>query len=429
MRFWHFGLLVALLGLSLVGCSGKIEGTVFLDGNANSLADSQEQTLTNLNLKITHNGKLLTTTSTNSRGKFATAIQESGYYCVEVNEPHINESVLRQLNYGRIPQGAISSAMSNVSLGPAVGMAAKQVVISPTTPAPATPAPTAPAPASPPSSPQPLSPSQPDRIEPGIVCKNTSDFTLNLQIPVSIDYETDVARMPPHIKQERRSGELFTVSIPVSIGCVLETLYVSDGLEPLWPLEPSDIGKILSIDRVTGRIEFRPASQSTFVVLPLKVREDLPLGTYSVTLTPFMLCPGDQRIALPEIPIDLLAEPLIEIFQELPSGSQPAGSAITWKIFVKNKGSREYDVTVSGDVTNSSISTLTPESTECHTVGSARVECRVTLEPDQIKELIITARLDNTAETAATYNASAMVEGSDIDLTAPPADVRFDAAE
>lgn len=434
MSFFRFALLGIALSLAGLGCSGKLDGTFYLDADGNNNPEAYEQTLANLNLKVTRDGKLVAAAKTNAKGKYFLNINEPGYYCVEVNEPHLSQSVMRQLTYGRIPAEAVQATQSNFSLGPPVGelvaQSAKQLFSPPPVsnpPPPSNPPPTSQTqqPSPPPAS----SPAQPDRIEPGIVCKNTTDYDLTLDVPVAIDYSTDVERMPPHITQERRTGEIFTVAIPVSIGCTLESIYTPDGLEPLWPVDPNEISRIQNIDRASGRIDFRAVRQSTSVVLHFKVKEDLPLGTYSTKIMPAQLCPGDQRIVLPEQAIELHAEPLLEIFQELPSSEQAEEGQMTWTIFVKNKGSRDYEATVVGTV-NRPVASLTPEAGVCRTAGSTRIECSATLRPDETKSFQITVAIPEVNfDEVLTFNASISVDGSDDSLTAESADVSINNIE
>ena len=63
----------------LAGCGGQIKGTVFLDANANHQPDKVENTLTGVAVKVTHDGKTIATTKTDSKGRFFVASKGPGY--------------------------------------------------------------------------------------------------------------------------------------------------------------------------------------------------------------------------------------------------------------------------------------------------------------------------------------------------------------
>lgn len=423
MRFFYSALLLLLL--SVVACGGKIQGTVCLDGNGNQACDLSENTLTHVALNITKDGQQLAKATTDTFGRFSHKMEMSGYYCVEVDEPYLNQSLVRQLSYGVLPPEAVTSIESAVSLGPTVGSASKQFIPPPASPTPP-PTPSATPPQTQPTEPEPATSSaQPDTIESGKVCKNTSDISLTLHVPYLIDYAADLERMPPRLKLEKNSGEVFSVGIPISVGCVLESpLFLPDGLEGLWPADPEEINEFLNIDRETGRIDFRNEVRTTSVNLYLRVRDDLPLGTHSVEIKPVMLCPGDQRHPLPVIPIDLIAKPFVEIYQEVPSASQSPGDEFDWKIFVTNEGSRSHELTVTGRASGP-ITSVAAESADCHSLGDSRVQCSFELAADQTKELTFEVNLlDIDYEDFASFEAQASVTNYEETFSAEAASVR-----
>lgn len=423
-------LLLACLAL-LAACAGKLEGTACLDGNGNNACEQGEHTLTNIGLKISKDGQLLTQIRTNSLGRYSHTMAENGYYCVEVDEPYLEQSLMFQLAYGQLPPDSVQPVESNVSLGPPLGMSLGQVLSSPpggtTTTQPTTqPAEDEEEEEEDEPPPQP-SPSHPDSVEPGKACKNITTLGQTLHVPVLPDYSADVERMPPRIKQERRVGEIFTVPIPVSIGCILEALYLCDGLIPLWPTTVEEINKILNIDRETGRIDFRQQAQAASVVLHLKVKEDLPLGTYECQIEPVILCPGNQRVELQAVPIDLIARPFIDILQELPNVQQTVGDLFNWTIMVNNEGSQTLALNIVGTASGP-IAALSPSSGLCRALGSNRVECNLDIEGGQLINLVIGVRLlDAIAgdEAHAIFDATAEVEDyADENFTAAQGDVR-----
>lgn len=432
MRFLNSGLL--LLFLSLAACGGKLQGTVCLDGNGNQACDSSENTLTHVGLNITKDGQQLAKTTTDAFGRFSHKMEVSGFYCVEVDEPYLNQSLVRQLSYGVLPPEAVTPIESAVSLGLTVGMASKQFFPPPPSqPVVSQPAPqpqTQPQPSQPETTPA-ASPAQSDTVESGKVCKNARDVSLTLHVPYLLDYAADLERMPPRLKLEKSSGEVFTVAIPVSVGCVLESpLYLPDGLEGLWPADPEEIDNFLNIDRQTGRIDFRSEARPTSVSLYLRAREDLPLGTHPVEIKPVMLCPGEQeRLSLPSIPIDLIAKPFVEIYQEVPSASQTAGGVFNWKIFITNEGSRSIELTVTGRASGP-ITSVSAASADCHSLGDSRVQCSFELDEDQTRELTFEVNvLDIDYEDFASFEAQASVANYEESFSAEAANVRVISAE
>lgn len=430
----HRRFLLLALGLSLAACTGKLEGTACLDGNGNNICEAEEHTLTSVSLKISKDNQFLAQARTNSLGRFSHGIRDRGCYCVEVDEPHLSQSLMFQLTYGQLPADSVQSVQSSVALGPPLGMSAKQVG-SPPDSGGTTDTTTTTQPQADEEEEQPVfqpSPGCPDSAEPGKVCKNVTGFSQTLHVPVMVDYQADVDRMPPRLEQERRAGEVFTVPIPVSIGCVLETIYLPDGLIPLWPTTVEEINKILNIDRETGRIDFRPQARPTSVVLHLKVREDLPLRNddYDVQIQPVMLCPGNQRLELNEIPIVLISRPLLDVFQELPAGAQAEGTEFDWSIVLNNEGSQALALDIVGTA-NGPIAALTPSSGLCRSLGSNRVECTLDVEGGQTVRLTIGVRLLEEVESvsSALFDATAEVEDSAETFSASQGTVSLDSGD
>lgn len=442
MRLWAS----ALLGLSvfLVSCAGKIEGQVFLDANANAVADPNEKTLTRVTVKASHNNEFIGRTKTDAKGRFSLKSRESGYYCVEIEEPGLQQNLMHQLSTGQLPQGAVPSVDANIGFGPPMAPSVKKQIAGST---PASPAPS-PAPAGQPAAgsqpnsagqpaqggteqkkpeekkPEPKQ-AQPERRSSGVVCENVASFGFHVDIPVMLDYSADLARIPAPMKQTREAGEDFRLHIAVPGGCVLKPLYVPDALLVFWPREEAQRDPaILTIDPRVGRVDFRDNVFASSVTLDLRVREDLPLGDLSVQMIPEVLCPDGQEFALSSVEIDLKAAPKLVIWQEIAAQGRSGGD-IPWEIVLENPTDREYTVTVTAQPPPPELVQIGAiEGLRCHALGD-KIECpALTLAPHsnlRDNPLRFSVRLLEAArETPVTFSAQAKVhdfEGEPVPAT------------
>lgn len=377
-------LLFCLLSAS---CAGKIEGVVFLDANANGVADPGEQTLTNVAVKVSRANEVVAHTKTDLKGHFSIKGRDAGYYCIEIEEPALQQSIMRQISAGDIPETSIPSVNSNIGLGPPIPKVKKQIVGSPpaTPTPPVVPPPPAPQPTPPaeeeketekPQEPsRPFSPAaQTERRSSGVVCQNFDESGFRVDVGVMLDYKADVARMPPPLKKIHKSGDAFELGIPVPFGCVLKPLFIPDGLEIVMPqgrnkMDPA----IAAVDAAIGRVDFDESVLTTSAVLDLRVREDLPLGVHSVTIQPEAVCPDGQTVVLNAIPIDLKSLPQLVVWQKI-AAKGIAGEQTTWEVFVENRGDRDLRVTVLAQAPIDFVSLIPVEGMKCHIAGD-KVEC------------------------------------------------------
>lgn len=376
-----------LFSLLLVSCAGKIEGVVFLDANANGVADPGEQTLTNVAVKVSRANEVVAHTKTDAKGHFSVKGGDAGYYCIEVEEPALQQSIMRQISAGDVPEASIPSVNSNIGLGPPIPKVKKQIVggppAAPTPSPPATPTPPVTTPpaeeekeADEPQEPsRPFSPSaQTERHSSGVVCQNFDESGFRVDVGVMLDYKADVARMPPPLKKIHKSGDAFELGIPVPFGCVLKPLFIPDGLEIVMPqgrgkMDPA----IAAVDPSIGRVDFDESVLTTSAVLDLRVKNDLPLGIHSVTIQPEAICPDGQTVALNAIPIDLKSLPQVVVWQKI-AAKGIAGEQTTWEVFVENKGDRDLQVTVLAQAPIDFVSLIPVEGMKCHIAGD-KIEC------------------------------------------------------
>ena len=355
-------LLLSPFFLFLASCSGQIKGTVFLDGNGNGNLESNEKAIKNVSVSVTYNGTEIGKAETDAQGQFSIPSKGPGYYCVQTEEQGLTDTLMSQVVSGSISASALTppnSVPSIATLPPAgKSMAAKDTA----TPNPqaTTPVcgngiqetgeecddhnttsgdscsnqckketPSNPAPATPPP------PTNPERKESGIVCKNSDGFSLTVQVPVQLSYQAETSLIPPPLKQVRKVGESFSIGIP-TLGCKLKTLYVPDGLT----VSPN---AVIHVDPNVNKIDFNPSFSGSSVVLELKVKDDIPLGTTSVQISPQVLCPNGQTVALNPISIDLKSTPTMDISQSIPDADCHLGGLLHWKITVHNTGTKIFD--------------------------------------------------------------------------------------
>lgn len=399
------------LSLFIAGCSGKIEGFIFLDTNGNQLADPRERTLGNVALKVTYDGASVGKSRTSASGTFTWPIRESGYYCVEIDEPTLSQSILAQMASGRLPVRSVASSRPNVNVGPPVQNIAHQIVASANdeedkkeeekkeekdeeteTETPKV--------------------TEPDKRDFGLVCKNTEGGNLKMDIPFVIDYSADIDQMPPPLKQTHRLGEEFQINIPNILGCNLKPLFVPDALQAFWPVDPNQVDpNILKIDPDIGRVDFKEGITDTSVSLHLKAKETIPFGTYTVPpIEPKVTCPGDPEIPLNAFEIEIIATPSVKIQQTLP-GSTRAGGRMNWRIAVENKMGRELSLKLTGVVPTAGVTLRNAGGGDCHMNGN-QVECDLILGPARTQTIVVEVNIpDFERETAIQFQSFGKIEG------------------
>src|SRR3989338_66646 len=394
-------LAVFLLSL-LTACSGQIKGSVFLDANDNGTKDDNEKTLTNVTVKVTQEDNrtnvktLIAKAKTDAQGQFAVSSKGPGYYCVEVEEPGLSESLSNQLASGSLPPNSVPSPM-NPNIGVAEPPAAKSLTakeVASTTPPSNTAATTTccnnvvetgeecddgnkasgdncssdckkektpPPPPPPPKAPKKSS---------GVVCEDISSSNFTLHVPVALDYQADIANMPPRLKQTHKPGDPFSIDIAVPAGCVLKSLFVPDSLEVSASEDPN-----INVDPSIGRVNFAQAMEASSVKLQLKVKENIPLGTSIVKISPEALCPDGKTFELNPFEIELKAHPQLQVLQSITC--PPAGqNTLDWEIKIQNRGSRTYEQ-VTLLAIHPSSATINTKDPACSTLGEEKMSCPV----------------------------------------------------
>ncbi|MDO8494756.1 MAG: hypothetical protein Q7S68_05415 [Deltaproteobacteria bacterium] len=411
-----FPLLSAFLLITLIGCSGKIEGTVFLDSNGDQVPDPQERSLTRLSLKISQDDVVIGKTNTNLQGKYIWPFTDSGYYCVEVDEPALQQNLMEAMSLGTPATGS-SLLKPAFSLGGTLGSTAKgmttaKAATTSTTPSTTTGTAGTTTTTTSESKDGPVStPPKPAISDFGKICDNISGLKATFHIPVMIDYSKEVSRIPPPLKEVRRTGEKFSIDIIYPIGCVLEPLYVPDGLIPYYPVGDAFDPHVLIEPKQRRRIDFKPDVTSTGTSLYFQVEEEIPLGTHSVQIEPSVLCSGRDTHTLHPILIDLKAEPLITVKQNLnKSRGSSADSPVEWEIILKNSGSKKYDIDLVGAYDPVLSVAFDSGGLGCTSPGH-KIECSISLNGEESKTVKMNVTLPSAAgERILNFDASVKVD-------------------
>ena len=104
----------------LSACGGQVKGVVFLDGNGNGFPDPQENTLTNVALQVSKDDQPIAHLRSDSEGFFSVPADKTGFYCVTVEEPALQQSLMTQFRSGKFSKKAVPSIHSNIALGPSI---------------------------------------------------------------------------------------------------------------------------------------------------------------------------------------------------------------------------------------------------------------------------------------------------------------------
>lgn len=369
----HLLLLVLLFSSA---CASQIKGTVYLDTNANNVPDENELTLTRVALQLVKGSTVLEQGKTDEDGRFFFKSRESGYYCIRVNEPSLQQNLMGELAAGDLPSGSVPTVNADIGVGPRVNniRVAKQVLGGGSP---------APQPAATPQKeeekekeeqPKPAPRFEPEpSVKSGEVCRQIHEFGADVNVGVTLDYAADVSNIPEPIKRSYKGGDLFEVTIPISLGCVLKPLRTPEGLQAYFPADAvRPDSAVANIDNRARRIEFREGYRSRSVTLHFRVGENLPVGTHSVELKPEQICPDGETIPLHTMTIDLKVSPQLVITQSLPERAR-AGGDMEWEVIVENRSERDVQVTVNAQSPSEYV-TVDAQGLRCFRAGD-RMEC------------------------------------------------------
>ncbi|MDO8526878.1 MAG: SdrD B-like domain-containing protein [Deltaproteobacteria bacterium] len=263
----------------------------------------------------------------------------------------------------------------------------------------------------------------PDKVVSGMVCQNVSGLNLTTHIPVTFDYQADLNSMPDRMKQSWKTGDTFSLGIPYPIGCVLKSLFLPDGLE--FDSNDMDPG-IRNVDDNVGRIDFKDAALSGSVKLNLRVKEDLPLGKYSVTLSPEAICPDGKKLELNPITIEITSLPHLYVSQSILKGDP--GATVPWRVTLENSGSNNYEhVTLTATPPHQYVA-LANADPRCEGAGD-KIECHVNVAANSSEvvemQMLLTAPTELThlafQASAKLEDQSDVISGEDVGFDLIPA--------
>ncbi len=351
--FWTLAILI--LSLSLAGCSGSVRGQVFLDSNGDGIHDTDETGVPYAKLSLTRDGKAIAEHYTDAEGYFDIPIKRSpGTVCIST-DLSFAEANLDYIMYARNADSPAAAMRVSPPKAKAATLGEEEeedleeeeyeeesgttVDTTDTTT------------------------SAQGWIE-DKYCRDVKSRGFDVEIPVAMDFEAAISELPERLTVKCYAGSTCQVTIPYPDGCQLHTIYLPEGLAPAEPLQSSMSYNLsmnsLSFEEGAGEdgskafkalTTTRPTlavSNFRIVTLDLAVSDEIDVGTTGVTLKPSAKC-GDETLELPTIPIDLIREFDIDVYQNISvMGPYESGQLIYLTAGVENKG----DASVSyGDLT------------------------------------------------------------------------------
>lgn len=305
--FAGISLLFFLLAIAGAGCSGKIEGSVFLDENGNNSRDQNEPGISKILYSVTLDGNIIKSGTTNDakslEGQFSFTANDKGYYCVE-----IKKTAMAYLEPSTAPQIAKPPAAAKKSLPSKAGETASTSGTSTTaTTTPATAGDTKAddteeSDTSNDSQETVKEPELPDITQSLKTCANSKGYgeKLRLDVPVAKDFEGSVAKLPETQIIEAGVGENFFYDINYPCSCKPLNFSLPETIIPA--INKGD-GNMLDISALISKAEKVDLPSYDITVDKMcKVTTELQLasgsGSEEVELSPQALCPNDSVIKL-----------------------------------------------------------------------------------------------------------------------------------
>lgn len=420
--------LAAILTLLLEACGGQIRGVVYLDGNGNGSPDPDEKTLTHVAVQVTKDNQPMAHLRTDSEGVFVSPVDRTGYYCVEVEEPALQQNLMAQFRSGAIPRRAIPSINSSISLGPSI-KTMKQTL---------NPIPSSGAGESSDATPKEeekdpdakkekeLLPSQTrldtgaaipaSKTESGKTCHYLKSRNLTADVPVQLDYAGEMERIPAPTVKQQNDFEAFQMVIQHPFGCFLRPMIFPDALEVLWPRDAAKQDpSIAFIDETGSRVEFTDRFLAASVGLYLRPRDDIPFGKQTIEIKPEAICPDGGAFVLPTHTIHLNMEPQISVSQQI-APRVPEGGALDWSVTLHNRTGRRTTVKLIAEYPTADAAVSPVEGMDC-VISGDHLECpSILLETDAEESVSFQVRFDNISENRAVpvlFKAKGVVAGID----------------
>ncbi len=422
--------LITFMGFSLLACTGKIEGYVFLDENGNNVRDDFENNLANLAFTVTKDDEEILSSQTDAAGEYSVDSSGSGTYCVSINDADLSstnddgttpsviastlirqaaqtEAYLQAVRFtttttetvcddsidddsdGDIDcddsdcsedtacvESICDDSIDNDSDGDTdcddSDCSADTVCDTSSTDSGTT------------------TSSEPT-VESGSACNDTKGGKLTLNIPIAKDYSTAITALLADTSTSVVSrSDIVTLSIQYPSSCEFDTgLYLSSSLTPMNVATAA-------YDSLTGQLNLNTVvaaatSADLAISEPLSVADDA-IGTYSlelcvgdvsgsscvsdgaldsktVTVEPSVICPDDSVVTLKSHSIEIDSQNDVEVNQSM-SGTQTYGATITVTTTITNNSSVAYEASqVELVLTSPSYTTSQSYDTSCSNLG------------------------------------------------------------
>ena len=399
-------LLLLPLAFLAVGCAGELRGTAFLDENGNKMLDTLEKGVPRALFVVRKDGALTTSGVTDAQGKFSVKLTDAGNYCIE-----IDKSVSR-LN--------VKPAWTSKSVEtPPQGDQAGQPTTTPETPA------TKPA----------TGDSSSTQTQHDVVtqdnlkgCGVATGFNLDVDVPISKDFEGSIAKLPQDVELPIRYGEQLDVNIFYPFSCPLQTLYLPNEI-----VLAQGFGSSL-YDVNVNRLRFSESHQTSNMIAPaLTVTED-PIGVEhlkvqlkegltnppsSVVITPTVICPDGSSPPIPKMTLKILSVDPVSVRQSVTSPNATTKQVIV-KVENLTGGAFQTIQLVVEPPPASNINLHMVGNTfgadECDDMGN-KYNCFGPLTPHEVKTFTYSFTLPAAPAAPVTYTGSAKIILKDTNQT------------
>jgi hypothetical protein len=328
MRNGVFSLILIGLLAGTAACSSNLEGEVFLDENGNLKKDEGESLLANIAYNVTLDDESVVTDNTESDGKYSQSISKRGTYCVKVSSDSLvqssgddstSASVVVTTSSLTEDESSSSDTSSDSSDSDSSSESSETTTTTTTT-----------------SSDSDSSDSA-ESVKSGEACDDVTGTSLELNVPIAMDYSTAVTSLADPATQNVSRGDTVTLPITFPVSCTFELLSVSLSLTP--QVSPSS-----AYSSTTGQLNLNSvvsASSDLVITQPMAINQD-PLATYdlvvkvdedgtvgdtTITITPKVDCPDGTVVTLQNQVIAINSTDDFEVTQSM-SGTAAVGETI-----------------------------------------------------------------------------------------------------
>lgn len=342
------GVSLALLGLLVTGCSGSVNGQVFLDKNNNGSADFDESGVPFAKISITHNEKAIASGYTGPDGEFKIKSRGKGEYCVSIIEDPDTNPYLASPTKAQLFPGT---------------------TVAPATTPPATTAEEKKDESSTDDKQETTTTTQPAGWKGNKYClASAGSWGVEIAVPVGLDRKAALDDAVP-ISRTVGAGEEFYLALPIQEGGTLMPLTLPEGLEYVRAGQ-TGIGFDAELNRLTfsenlSELIAKSAEIKAQVTAPvvtpqveifrlrLRAAKDVKDGG-SVEIKPIIEF-GSEKIALNPITIKFTRDISANIMLDLKGRTLP-GNTVTLNVIIENTGKVQIDkasakVTIPAEIT------------------------------------------------------------------------------